>query len=88
MSRNTPPPLSQQLPLFSNERVIERTTSSGTTIRAQLRPEPDGMVTILAWFRRQPDGRWLRRPQEERTVAFEKLGLSSSFDELFGPAEQ
>ncbi len=87
MSKNTPPPLSQQLPLFSNERVIERTTSAGTTIRVQLRPEGNGMVTILAWFRRQPDGRWQRRPQEERTVAFDKLGLASTYSELFGLPE-
>lgn len=84
MSRNTPPPLSHQLPLFSNERVIERTTDSGTVIRAQLRPEGAGMVTILAWYRRQADGRWQRRPQEERTVNFTQLRLSSSYEELFG----
>jgi len=84
MSRNTPPPLSYQLPLFSNERVVERTTDSGTTIRAQLRPEGDGQVTILAWYRRQPDGRWQRRPQEERTVPFEQLRLNTTYEELFG----
>lgn len=84
MSRNTPPPLSQQLPLFSNERVVERTMSTGTVIRALLRPAGEGQVTILAWYRREPDGRWQRRPQEERTVAFDTLGLSTPFDELFG----
>lgn len=85
MSRNTPPPLSHQLPLFSNERVVQRTTSTGTTIRAQLKPAGSGMVTVIAWYRREPDGRWQRRPQEEgRTVPFDQLGLASSFDELFG----
>jgi len=84
MSRNTPPPLDQQLPLFSNERVVQRTTESGTVIRAQLRPEGNGQVTILAWYRREPDGRWQRRRQEERTVPYRQLGLSSSYEELFG----
>ena len=85
MSKNTPPPLSQQLPLFSNERVVERVTNSGTTIRAQLRPADDGMVTVLAWYRRELDGRWQRRPQEEgRTVPFGQLGLSSTYEDLFG----
>lgn len=86
MSRNKPPPLSQQLPLFSNERVIQRTTDSGTVIRAQLRPEGAGLVTILAWYRQQSDGRWQRRPQEERTVPYAQLRLSSSYEELFGEA--
>lgn len=85
MSRNTPPPPSQQLPLFSRERVVQRTLSSGITIRAQLRPAPGGMVTIVAWYRRETDGRWQRRPQEEgRTVPFAGLGLASSYSELFG----
>lgn len=85
MSKNTPPPLSQQLPLFSNERVVERITSSGTTVRAQLRPAGAGMVTVLAWYRRERDGRWQRRPQEEgRTVPFEQLGLASTYEDLFG----
>lgn len=83
MSR-LPPPLDQQLPLFSRERVVERTTESGTRIRAVLRPEGDGMVTILAWYRCAPDGRWQRRPQEERQVPFAKLRLNSSYAELFG----
>lgn len=82
--RSGPPPLDQQLPLFSNERVVERITARGTRIRAVLRPEGNGMVSIVAWYRCAPDGRWQRRPQEERLVPFEKLRLNSTYLELFG----
>ena len=57
---------------------------SGTVIRAMLRPAGEGLVTIVAWYRREPDGRWQRRPQEERTVSFGTLGLSTTYEDLFG----
>lgn len=82
-----PPPLDGQLPLFSSERVVERCTGSGSRIRAVLRPEGDGMVRIVAWYRCGKDGRWQRRRREERVVPFVKLRLSSSWSELFGDAD-
>lgn len=85
--RSSPSPLEdwQQAPLFDSERIVERTMSTGTTIRTLLRPAGGGRVTIVAYYRRAGTGRWVRRPMEERTVEFESLGLASSYDELFGP---
>ncbi len=80
------PPLSRQAPLFSRDRVVERTVSTGTVIRTRLQPLEDGRVTILEYYRKTEGGQWIRRHQEERKVSFASLGLNCSFDELFGPA--
>ncbi len=79
-----PPELSHQVPLFSQERVVERVIRSGVTIRTVLEPADGGHVRITGWYRMAPGGSWERRPQEERTVPFSSLGLEVSQEELFG----
>lgn len=74
-----------QAPLFNEERIVQRLLTNGTLIRARLVPVAEGQVRIAEYHRRDRNGKWQRRSDEEgRTVSFATLGLATGFDELFG----
>lgn len=71
--------------LFSTERVVQRVLPGGTVLRLTLEPLPGGRVRVLAYQRRRVGEHWQSvREEEGRTLAFERLGLSGSFADLFG----
>lgn len=84
-SRDLPPDAVIQAPLFSELRVVQRLLGNGTLVRVCLLPVAEGQVRIMEYQRRDREGKWQRRSEEEgRTVSFASLGLKAEFDELFG----
>lgn len=81
--------VSVQNDLFSGTRLVERRLpDSGATVRIRLAPLADGRVRILEYYRRRRGEVRFKRAngEENRDVAYERLGLEADFEELFGDA--
>ena len=74
--------------LFENTVFVERTLSSGTTLRLKLEPLAREKVCILEYWRKPKGTTAFKRvkEQEGQTLSFEKLNLGQSFQEVFGLA--
>lgn len=71
--------------LFNPQRVVERTLESGTVLHLTLEPLPGERVRVIKYRRKMKGERWVTvRGEQGRTIAWQQLGLSVSFESVFG----
>jgi hypothetical protein len=65
--------------------IIERTLSTGTTLKLKLEPLQNEQVRILEYWRKPRRGVSFRRVKDEegKIVAFTQLNLAQSYTDLF-----
>ena len=71
--------------LFENYAWVERTLSSGSTVRLWLEPLEGERVKVLEFWRKLPCSEKFKRCHDEegKTLAYASLGLSQSYDLTF-----
>lgn len=78
--------MSQQDSVFDTRRTVERTLSTGSSVKVTLEPLGSGQVKIVEYRRKPRHGEAYMRQQAEEgvTVPYEGLQLTMSYAELFG----